>query len=316
MLGFHRRNMFLSFGFIIVLAAAASQWYSHNRTPGAWPAQRYSKQGRGNRLVQFFETGPLERGKTLHILGERHSGTRWIYHHLSECFNSSITVTQKLTRWKHWFQYEEDVDAFNDLYVVTMFRNPYDWVELMRRVPNHAPLHRTMGWNDFVETPWTMPRSDRDLEMVNGEDTRNRTAHHRVCDQAFYYNEVVPCVEEERSVGHAKYELRNDMSGEAYESILQLRRDKILNFLSIEQYQGVKYFDAWKYEDLAMEGSAQLVRQLEAALGIKATCKPLEPSANKYVQRPKLDLDYVQWMQDHVDWDDSEALVGYHRTDY
>jgi hypothetical protein len=269
-------------------------------------------------MLQFFDTGPFERGKTLHILGERHSETRWMYHHLSECFNSSITVTQKLTRWKHWFQYEEDVDAFNDLYVVAMFRNPYDWVELMRKVPYHSPLHVNMEWEQFVETPWTMPRSDRDLALNNNSNNRTTSRQeHRVCDQDFNYNEVVPCVASDAEHdNHAKYELRHDMSGEPYESILDLRRDKILNYLSIEQYQGVKYFDAWKYEDLALEGSAQLVRQLEHALGIKATCKPLEISEAKFFRRPKLDLDCVEWMQDHVDWDDSEALIGYHRSDY
>jgi hypothetical protein len=199
--------------------------------------------------------------------------------------------------------------------VIAMFRNPYDWVELMRKVPYHSPMHVNMEWDEFVETPWTMPRSDRDLVM-NNNNNRTTVLQHRVCDQAFYYNEVVPCVATQQHQ-HAKYELRHDMSGEPYESILHLRRDKILNYLSIEQYQGVEYFDAWKYEDLAHEGSAQLlVRQLEQALGIKATCKPLEASQGKFLRRPKLDLDYVEWMQDHVDWDDTEALIGYHRSDY
>lgn len=295
------RHAIFSATVVLVLVAT----YHQNRSG----ASSYPKRpGKG---MQFFLTEPLERGKTLHILGERHSGARWLHTHLNECFNHSITVTEKLTRWKHWFQYEEDIDAFNDLHVVTIFRNPFHWVESMRLHPYHSPLHERKNWTAFVTTPWTMPRFGRDLEMA---PIGNETAFKRVCDQGFFYNEVVPCMEEPRRNSHAKYELKHDLSGEPYESVMDLRRDKILNFLSIEQYQGVKHFQAWKYEDLVLGGSAQLVQQLEQALDVKAACKPTEP--RDLVDTPKVDMELVEWMQDHVDWDNTEALIGYQRSEY
>jgi hypothetical protein len=41
---------------------------------------------------------------TIHVLGERHSGTKWITQHLEECFNHTADIRRGLTRWKHWFR--------------------------------------------------------------------------------------------------------------------------------------------------------------------------------------------------------------------
>jgi hypothetical protein len=92
-------------------------------------------------FILLHHESPRPREESLHLIGERQSGTRWIHNHLRECFNHSITVEPRLTRWKHWFQYEDDVDAFHEIHVVVLFRNPFDWVESMRKVPNHCPNH-------------------------------------------------------------------------------------------------------------------------------------------------------------------------------
>lgn len=262
--------------------------------------------------VEFILTmmEPKKRKQNLHLIGERHSGTRWVYNHLSECFNKSVTVSEKLARWKHWFQYEIDFDVAEDTYVIAMFQNPYEWVERMRRVPHHSPLHKNLEWKEFVTTPWTMPRFGRDLRIANHTPSSRAD---RICEQGFYYDQVVPCLDDS-PVGemHPLYE-HNPVSGRPYKSILDLRRDKILNFVSIEHYDGVAFFDAWKYEDVVEQGSAQLVKQLEEVMGVTATCQSRETEEWKRIQ---LDLDYVKWMQEHVDWDNSEAVIGYHVSDY
>lgn len=251
-----------------------------------------------------------KRNQKLYLIGERHSGTRWVYHHLSECFNKSVAVSEKLARWKHWFQYEIDFDVADDVYVIAMFRNPYEWVEMMRRVPHHSPLHNNLQWKEFVTTPWTMPRFGRDLNIVNHT---NSSGSDRICEQAFYYNQVVPCLDNS-PVGemHPLYE-HDPVSGRPYRSILDLRRDKILNFVSIEHYDGVVFFDTWKYEDVVEQGSAQLVKQLEEVMGVTATCQPRAVEVSK---KPQLDLDYLEWMKQHVDWDTSEAMIGYDISDF
>ena len=92
-----------------------------------------------------------------------------------------------------------------------------------------------------------MPRFGRDLRIAN-RTTSSRGD--RICEQDFYYHQVVPCLDDSL-VGemHPLYE-HEPVSGKPYKSILDLRRDKILNFASIEHYDGIAFFDAWKYEDV------------------------------------------------------------------
>ena len=110
--------------------------------------------------------------KQIIVLGERHSGTKWITDHLAECFDINVTNTYK--RNTHWFQ-EEDLTRVpeNSAVVVVMFRDPYHWVEAMRVEPHHAHDHlqwhrhrphtdrkqkwkelaRPLEWKEFVTRP-------------------------------------------------------------------------------------------------------------------------------------------------------------------
>ncbi len=67
------------------------------------------------------------------IIGERNSGTTWMYDHLADCFINSIPVKRRLSRYKHWFQTEEIGHIANDTLVIAMFRNPFEWIEGMRK---------------------------------------------------------------------------------------------------------------------------------------------------------------------------------------
>ncbi len=54
--------------------------------------------------------------------------------HLGLCFNHSIPVRRRLKRYKHWFQDETlPSESFQGALVLAMFRNPFDWVEAMRK---------------------------------------------------------------------------------------------------------------------------------------------------------------------------------------
>ena len=39
---------------------------------------------------------------SLHLIGERHSGTKWISGQLQKCFRG-VLFSNKFFRWKHWF---------------------------------------------------------------------------------------------------------------------------------------------------------------------------------------------------------------------
>lgn len=153
---------------------------------------------------------------------------------------------------------------------------------------------------------------DRELFELN-KTTKEQQWQEPVCQYEFRPYEAIPCVENStvfvpgfRKV-HSLYELRNDASGLPYQSILQLRADKIRNFLSVANFVGVRHLEVVRYEDMAANGTASLIRKLERILGVPATCQPTDPQV---VPNPPLPPGYEAYMRDHVDWD-TEALLGY-----
>ena len=243
--------------------------------------------------------------KAIHFIGERHSGTTWMYNHLRRCFGDDLAIHMGFTRFKHWFQYNDTSMAENQPHalVIAQFREPYSWIEAMRRENHHAPLHAELNWQQFVTRKWWMPRPPKDEPLANETG--------RVCGQHFHYNEVIPCSESvfRRRGGHPRYELRIDGSGQPYDSIIQLRTDKIRNFLETAKYAGVLDHYTVRYEDVVTNGSGEVLSRIEKASGVKAKCKAKPPqilSARTY------DPTYVKWMNKKVDWS-TEALLGYGR---
>lgn len=56
---------------------------------------------RTGRRHHIDSRGPLP---SIHIIAERHCGSKWITEHLRECFNHTANIQRGLTRWKHWFR--------------------------------------------------------------------------------------------------------------------------------------------------------------------------------------------------------------------
>lgn len=258
-----------------------------------------------NKRQQRQQRRRKQKIKSIHFIGERHSGTTWMYNHLRRCFGDDLRVHMGFTRFKHWFQYNNTDMEENEsrALVVAQFREPYSWVEAMRRENHHAPLHADLIWQQFVTRKWWMPRPPKDEPLANETG--------RVCGQQFHYNEVVPCSESvfRRRGGHPRYELRVDGSGQPYDSVVQLRRDKIRNFLESAQYAGVAGHLTVRYEDVVTNGSCDILSRIEKATGVSAKCKA-KPPQNLSVRN--YDPRYVKWMNDNVDWS-TEALIGYGR---
>jgi len=250
---------------------------------------------------------------TLHLLGERHSGTKWISQHLEECFGYALPVRKGLNRWKHWFQNMEEqseeenaVGGTNDVVtdnstvagkravVVVMFRDVLQWVEAMRTNPYHSPSHFNLTWQQLVTKPWTLDNHSEAYEdqeddkwAVVGNST-NESA--KLCpNNGFAPRQVVPCrgasvngilLEGTGRNVTPVYELRLDGSGRPYDNILQLRRDKVRHFLSLRNWSTVQAHRLVRYEDLVSqhgEGTKPLVDWLETVLNVPARCSPILP---------------------------------------
>eukprot|EP00804_Cyclotella_cryptica_P016976 CCRYP_001902-RC/>CCRYP_001902-RC protein AED:0.33 eAED:0.33 QI:0/1/0/1/1/1/2/0/345 len=253
----------------------------------------------------------LEPVEKIVLLGERHSGTNWITYHLQDCFSHGIQVTPHYSRFKHWFQ-KEDLyrGATNSAVVVSMFRDPYDWVWAMKERPHHAHDHIGLPWLEFVTKPWIGHRGprDRNITLVPG------MKENVTCFSQFSFVEVMPCSRDDspKRAGYAdyKYELFVDGSERAYSSIIDLRRAKIVNHLSVAQFSGTKAFYPFRYEDLESNGTELLLSLLERATGVERKCNATEPG--REVRHKEVPKDYVEWMNKYGHWD-VEAQIGYHR---
>ena len=185
--------------------------------------------------------------------------------------------------FKHWFQ-DEDVQKFPEksAVVVIMFRDPYMWVEAMRIKPYHLHSHFGLGWKQFVTKPLVGQKS------------------------------------EGLGVGRYMYELNHDGSGRAYSSIIDLRRDKIINFLSTANFVATRAFLPMRYEDLNANGTSILLRGIEEASGLKANCSAIMGKGHRQLRNipitnhSKLSDEYIDWMNKFVDWE-VESRIGYSR---
>jgi hypothetical protein len=256
--------------------------------------------------------------KAISILGERNSGTTWMYEHLNECFNQTIPIKRRLTRYKHWFQDENVGDPIIDgTLVISIFRNPFEWVEAMRKKPHHAPKHMFIkNWKEFVTKPWTMNRVGKDLEMSE-EDKLNKDA----CQENFMFRDLISCHLHPYPKGTLNkthysedkpfYEMKYDGSGEPFDNSLEMRAAKIRNFLSVSEYAGV--IDSWilQYEVLVASGTIDLIKKIEGLTGATASCIPSPPQENR--KKREIEANLMEYLKKNLDWE-AENLVGYHKS--
>ena len=193
-----------------------------------------------------------------------------------------------------------------------MFRDPYDWVEAMRERPHHAHTHIDMGWKDFVSKPWVGPRGPADKAKMQKAKEEGKVIEYASCLAGYKFDEVVPCSVEDsvanEGYSNYMYELMHDGSHRAYGSIIDLRREKILNFLEVPKFHGVHAFFPERYEALNLRGTAGLLAQLEELTGLKAKCEPIKGTG--VVKHKNVDPEYTKWMNKFVDWD-VEGMIGY-----
>lgn len=242
------------------------------------------------------------------ILGERNSGTRWLYSHIGSCFNETIGVKRYLTRYKHWFQYKNATKYPHDTLVLAQFRNPYDWLEAMRNVPHHSPSHINLQWQDFLEKEWSIERMGLDLNMTKDD----------LCQEDFRYDQLVSCSVEPMPKSYFKhklrysenqpfYELQQDGSGKPFKNIMEMRAAKIRNFLDVREYVGIA--DVWtiQYEYLLTKGTEHLLTKIEEWTGQKRQCEAIPPQNRR--KRP-LSRSFARYVNKNLDWT-AEGLIGY-----
>ncbi len=223
----------------------------------------------------------------------------------------------------------------NSAVVVAMFRDPYNWVEAMRVEPHHAHDHLRwyrdrknlkkswktialpMGWKEFVTQPWIGSRGSMDEIIAKTQEGKDSA----VCLDYYTFYDVAPCSEEDsqflKGLGGYKYEYQHDGSERGFSSIIDLRREKIINHLSVADFRGTRAFLPFRFEDLNENGTSKLLRSVEDATGLKARCNATLGKAprrrlmkKRITKHNELTKDYIKWMSRFVDWE-VEGRVGY-----
>ncbi len=275
----------------------------------------------------------------IHIIGERHSGTKWITKELQHCYSNAPEsapyikrIHRDFIRSKHFFQPLHYGGNFLRHIIVVIVRDPVDWVSAMNEMPYHSPAHvasihnnevTPLPWADFVSRPWTMPRPRSDRELFKRMVTDSMLRSERLCQSVFRYDDVVPCTLNStldelpgdmlRSM-YPVYELKNDGSGTAYQNILELRADKIANHvLQLPLLFSIGGFVLVRYEDLLEKGTQLLMEQVSQVVGMQGSlpqqCKPAGPQPERLGQRvvPK---GLKEWIESNMDVH-MERLLGY-----
>lgn len=188
----------------------------------------------------------------------------------------------------------------------------------MHERPHHAHKHMNLHWRDFVTRPWRGPRGITDYNLLKAaggyEEVNAQVETKCLCN--YTWNEIIPCSVKDsvlvEGYGMYMYELMPDGSGRAYPSIVDLRRDKILNFLTLPDMRGVRSFHPQQYEKLNEHGTASLLKTLEEATGKKAQCEAY--TGTGIVKHKSIDKDFIRWMNKFVDWE-VEGMIGYEKRE-
>jgi len=234
--------------------------------------------------------------------------------HLQQCF-PNLSVTPGLNRDKHWFQADDRTDIRRTTIVIGLFRNVYDWALAMKRRPHHSPQHLRLHWSEFLTKPWTMPRPPRDLIYANVTGP--------ICQEGYQYRQIVPCLRAKRKKLEIKVSNDHNFSGwdpqyehryngTPYDSILDLRADKIRNIvLDVPSWDWVAKFYNLQYETLLKRGTSELLKSLKQATGHTPECQAFAPAPERLSNYNHRD-EYIKTINNMVDWE-AENLIGYHK---
>ena len=275
------------------------------------------------------------RIKEVHVVGERNSGTKFITQFLQQCYpkSSKIRVHRDFIRSKHFFQPIHPKADYTNSLIVVVVRDPIDWMAAMREFPYHSPSHLAsfqnsqvvpLPWQEFVNKTWTTEPSKADRKLT----AENRTKV--TCTQAFRFDEVKPCILRENMITgppwniplsrvRGYYPLYEQRRGKPYDHLLQMRSDKIVNWvLQIPLLMKIGGFIVVRYEDILEGGNEYFLQQVNAIVNSHSTdhpkslpkhCPVIAPQPERIGKR-YVDPDFKDWINLNLNVE-TERLIGY-----
>ena len=213
-----------------------------------------------------------------------------------------------------------------------MRRVPRQIPDHMHEVDELAGNVTLISWETFVTTPWRTERSVEDKRNPNLTEGVNI----RLCQHQFSSLEVVPCLLKEHQmkrlalkrklifervragvirefasiweteqfepphgqtgVTNPLYELKRDQSGKPYESIVNMRRDKLLNHQSVSSWDWIEGVEVAHFDKMADEEYVRsFLKRLNIHVGIDANCTNI-PKPKWYSKVNLVTKEYRQWI--------------------
>jgi hypothetical protein len=265
------------------------------------------------------------------ILGERNSGVDWLRDRLKECY-PEITVRTRLSRDAWMFQEKppnsksnqekDDTDALPIL-LVTIVRDPYDWIRQMHKHPLYMPAHTHISLKRFVNTPWTAvavepPAGDNTTTARNNAtatDTstkKNKEGTTTPCQLGFRENQVVPChvfQNETLKKNTPIYELSKD--GTPFSNIAKLRAAKIVHWTAQVPTMYKDYLLWMPGQPIVVHYESPLfavLKEIETTTHWQRKCQEDSTAPNQTLGAPP--PFYEKWVNETVEWS-VEATIGY-----
>ena len=202
-----------------------------------------------------------------------------------------------------------------------------------------------IDWKTFVSRPWSMARPISDIDALQRNGTQDR-----YCQSSFRYLEVIPCLLSDRQMQREKqklikrysllkigairpfpniwttlqfepphtktgavsplYEMDRNNIGVPYNSIIDMRRDKLLNHMSVQSWEWVKGYALAPIEKMGDPEFVQaFLSEISSVVGIEATCTNL-PKPTFSSKLDSVPAEFIEWVTNNTDWT-TEALVGY-----
>jgi hypothetical protein len=172
-----------------------------------------------------------------------------------------------------------------------------------------------------VNKPWTLPnRSKKDYELL--QQRKENPKRIFTCRNGMKFHEVMPCHFDPGTVPEAVvreqnpvYELKrgSTITDEPYSNILELRSDKIVNFLlEIGLIQDLGGYLAVRFEDLLTNGTRGFLEDVGKMIGLDELPPECQPQAPRpeLIGRRTIPDGLRTWVEDHLILR-TERLLGY-----
>jgi len=130
------------------------------------------------------------------IYGERHSGTNFLEHCITQQFGLPLTY---YFGFKHWFGFTkpEVISYHRNVLFIGIVRNPYDWLCAMYLAPHHVPLHTRHNFYKLLTNEW-YSEDGKKREILHDRNYKTKERYKNIFElrkeKCYYLSQIMPVI--------------------------------------------------------------------------------------------------------------------------